>query len=181
MSKPDVIGYPTASALRDCLRTEAADSVFGRVVNALVRFGGPGSGTMDGCDCKGTDPDGNPGMGTAWVKVSQVQRTDLSGRGQVRAGAIRQSRCAAPWTITYELAIVRCYPTTSDGSPLPALDVDVTAQKFLADQWAILRAINCCAKLDEHSGTEFVSLNAIGPSGGCAGSIATIRVVQSRG
>lgn len=181
MMQPDQVGYPTASALRDCLREQAKTSVFGRVVNSVVRFGAAGSGTMDGCDCEGKDPEGQPARGTAWVKVSQIARADISGRGQQRAGAIRNQRCASPWLITYELGIVRCYPTSKDGSPLPATEVDVTAQKFMADQWAIMRAIDCCPYLDKHAGVEFVSLNAIGPSGGCAGSFATIRVVQSRG
>lgn len=177
----DTLTYPTASALRDCLRTAAIDTSFGRVVAAVVRAGGPGSATMDGCDCDGTDADGEPATGRAYVRVAQVARADISGRGQQRAGAIRAIRCAAPWLVTYELGIVRCYPLSSDGAPLPAEQVDILAQQFLSDQAALIRAINCCTYLDRHSGVEFVSAASIGPAGGCAGSVATIRVVQVRG
>jgi hypothetical protein len=76
---------------------------------------------------------------------------------------------------------MRCYPMTSDGKPLPATTVDEQAQRFLSDQAAILRAINCCPYLDKHSGVEFVRLDSVGPSGGCAGAVATIRVIQIRG
>ena len=90
-------------------------------------------------------------------------------------------RCGKIWQVTYELSLVRCFPLTSDGKALPAGDLDATAQRFLSDQAAVMRAINCCAYLDKHSGTEFVNLVPIGPSGGCAGVQATIRVVQARG
>lgn len=176
MAKPDQLTYPTASALRDCLRTEAIDSTFGPVADAVVRFGGTGGALMDGCDCEATT-----GKGRASVRVSLVAPADITGIGQRRAGAIRATRCAAPWIITYELALVRCYPVSSDGRPLSAVELDTTAQSFLSDQAAIMRAINCCAYLDKHSGVEFVSMTGLGPSGGCAGTSATIRVQQVRG
>lgn len=181
MSKPDQLTYPTASALRDCLREQAADSVFGPVVSAAVRYGAAGAATMEGCDCDGVDEQGRPARGSAFVRVASVAPADISGRGQQRAGAVRVTRCASPWLITYELGLMRCYPTTNDGRPLPAADVDQQAQQFLSDQAAIMRAINCCGYLERHSGVEFVRLDAVGPSGGCAGAVATIRVVQARG
>jgi hypothetical protein len=182
MSIADTLTYPTASALRDCLRLQAIDTIIGRVVSAVVRYGGPGAATMDGCDCDGTDVDDLPATGTAYVRVAQVAAADLTGlSAQQRAGAVRQQRCGKVWVITYELGIMRCYPTTSDGTPLPATEVDVQAQRFLSDQAAIMRAINCCAYLDKHAGVEFVSMTPSGPSGGCAGAVATIRVQQARG
>ena len=177
MSIADLLTYPTASALRDCLRAEAVEAIAGPVASAVVRYGAPGLATMDGCDCDG--PDGN---GTAFVRVSTVTAADLTGRSTRNAGGlVRAQRCGRAWTITYELGIMRCYPTTQDGSPLPPADVDMQAQRFLSDQAAIMRTINCCSYLDKHAGVEFVGVNPIGPSGGCAGAVGTIRVLQARG
>lgn len=172
----DPLTYPTASALRDCLRTEAATTTFGPVADAVVRFGAAGGALMDGCDCQG-----ETGNGRASVRVALVAPADITGQGQRRAGAIRAQRCASPWIVTYELALVRCWPVPADGRPLPATELDVLAQSFLSDQVALRRAINCCAYLDKHSGVELVNVASIGPSGGCAGSTATIRVQQVRG
>lgn len=177
----DQLTYPTASALRDCLREQAIESIAGRVVSAVVRYGGAGSATMDGCDCDGRDADDQPATGTAFVRVAQVTPADLSGQGTRRASSIRPQRCGNVWIVTYELGIMRCYPTTQDGAPLPPATVDTAAQQFLSDQAAIIRAIACCTYLDRHAGVEIVQVVPIGPSGGCAGSVATIRVQQSGG
>jgi hypothetical protein len=173
-AKPDSLTYPTASALRDCLAEQAIDTLHGPVVSKAVRFGAAGGATMDGCDC---ETDG--ANGRAVVRVAQVAAFDLTPRG--RSVGARVQRCGLAWQVTYELSLVRCYPLTSTGAPLPAAEVDATAQRFLSDQAAIMRAINCCDYLDRHSGVQFVSLVPIGPAGGCAGLTATILVVQARG
>lgn len=178
---PDALTYPTASALRDCLRTQAIETIAGRVVSAVVRYGAAGSATMDGCDCDGRDADDQPATGSAYVRVSQITPADLTGQGQRRASSIRPQRCGHAWIVTYELGIMRCYPTTQDGGPLPAAQVDQAAQRFLSDQAAVMRTINCCTYLDRHSGIEVVQIVPVGPSGGCAGSVGTIRVQQSGG
>ena len=181
MATADALTYPTASALRDCMRAEAVDTLLGRVADAVVRFGAAGGAVMDGCDCGGTDADGNPTNGRAAVRVAQVAPYVLAGRAERGGGGIRAQRCGQAWIVTYELTYVRCYPTTSDGRPLLAVDVDVQAQRFLSDQAALMRVINCCAYLDKHSGVELVTIVPVGPSGGCAGVQATIRVAQARG
>lgn len=176
MATPDLLTYPTASALRDCLVAEAVGTLHGPVADAAVRFGAANSATMDGCDC--TSETGN---GRASVRVVSVVPAQLEGRRDRAGGAIRAQRCGLAWIVTYELAYVRCWPVSSDGTALPAADLDQNAQRFLSDQAAIMRAINCCAYLDKHSGVELVSVNPIGPAGGCAGVQATIRVQQARG
>lgn len=174
----DRLTYPTASALRDCLAEQLAATLFGPVCRVGVRYGAAGAAAFDGCDCTCTDP---AGQGAAWVRVVQVAPAPIDGRGARSGGPIRATPCRAPWLVTYELGVTRCYPVSNDGAPLPVDQVDATAQRFLSDQSAIMRAVNCCPKLDQHSGVEFVRLDALGPSGGCAGAVATIRVVQTRG
>lgn len=171
---PDRLTYPTASALRDCLRDELARTLLGPVCRLVVRHG---PGALDGCDC---ECPGGAGKGSAWVRVVQIAPAPLDGRSS-RSGVVRTTPCRSPWLVTYELGASRCYPLTSDGSPLPAVETDAMAQRLLSDQSAIMRAVNCCAKLQDHSGTEFVRLDSLGPSGGCAGAVATIRVVQAHG
>lgn len=171
---PDALTYPTASALRDCLAAEAANTLHGPVVDKAVRFGAAGGATMDGCDCEAGGANGR-----AVVRVAQVAAFDLTPRGRI-VGA-RVQRCGLAWQVTYELSLVRCYPLTSTGAALPASEVDATAQRFLSDQAAVMRAINCCDYLERHSGVEFVSVTPIGPAGGCAGVTGTIRVIQARG
>jgi len=173
-AKPDSLTYPTASALRDCLAAEAVDTLHGPVVDKAVRFGAAGGATMDGCDCQGDGANGR-----AVVRVAQVKPYDLIPRG--RNPGSRVQRCGNAWQVTYELSLVRCYPLTSTGAALSASEVDATAQRFLSDQAAIMRAINCCEYLERHAGVEFVSLVPIGPAGGCAGLTATISVIQARG
>jgi hypothetical protein len=176
MATADTLTYPTASALRDCLAEQAVDSVFGPVADKAVRFGAAGGATMDGCDCESA-----AGNGRASVRVAQVVPANLHARSDRVGAGVRAQRCGNVWTVTYELTIVRCFPMSSDGRPLPASEVDQTAQRFLSDQAAIMRAINCCEYLDRHSGVELVNLGPIGPAGGCAGNQGTIRVVQARG
>lgn len=174
MATPDRLTYQTASALRDCMVAEAVETLHGAVADAAVRFGAAGGAVMDGCDCE--DATGN---GRASVRVAQVQPAQLT--PSTGTGGIRAQRCGKAWVVTYELTYVRCFPVTSDGRPLPASEVDQQAQRFLSDQAALMRVINCCDYLDRHSGVEFVQLVPIGPRGGCAGVQATIRVLQARG
>ncbi len=179
----DTLTTPTATALRDCLRDAAARSSFGPVVAAVVRHAASG-GLMDGCDCEGTvDVDGEqvPANGRAVVRVAQVQPADLGRGGQQRAGAVRARRCGVAWVVTYELALVRCYPLTDNGAPLPPADVEAAAIRLANDRAALAQAINCCSYLDRHSGVELVTMTPLGPVGGCAGWSATIRVQQVRG
>jgi hypothetical protein len=183
MATPDQLTYPTASALRDCLAVFARDTLHGPVASKAVRFGAAGGAVMDGCDCDGTDPDqpGVAGSGRASVRVAQVQPLLSSGAGNRSASGVRVQRCGKIWQVTYELSLVRCFPLSGDGKPLPASDLDQTAQRFLSDQAAVMRTIDCCDYLNRHSGVELVTVTPIGPSGGCAGVQATIRVVQARG
>lgn len=173
----DQLTYPTASALRDCLAEQAVDTTHGPVAAKAVRFGAANGALMDGCDCES-----DTGNGRATVRVAGVQPAQLHTRGDRTAAGVRVgARCGQVWIVTYELALTRCYPTTNDGRALPAAELDATAQRFLSDQAAIMRAINCCDYLNRHSGVELVNVAPIGPSGGCAGVQATIRVQQARG
>lgn len=180
----DQLTTPTATALRDCLRENAARTSFGPVVDAYVRHAAAG-GLLDGCDCTGTvtiDDEQVPANGRAVVRVVSVTPADLTGRGAQRsAGAVRQQRCGKAWVVTYELGIARCYPLTDKGQPLPAAEAEAAAIKLANDRAALQRSIDCCAYLDRHSGTELVTMTALGPAGGCAGWSATIRVLQVRG
>lgn len=179
----DQLTTATATALRDCLRDNAARTSLGPVVSAILRHAATG-GVMDGCDCTGEVIIGGmpvAASGRAVVRVTQVAPADLLGRGQARAGGVRAQRCGSAWVVTYELAIVRCYPVTEDGSPLTPDQAEEIAIKLANDREALRTTINCCPYLDRHSGTELVSMNALGPAGGCAGWNATIRVLQARG
>lgn len=176
----DTLTTPTATALRDCLVEMAARTSFGPVVAGVLKHAASG-GLMDGCDCT-SDAGGRTANGRAVVRVAQVAPADLTGRGgQQRAGAVRQQRCGAAWVVTYEMALVRCYPLTKDGTALPPAEVEEAAIKLANDRAALAQAINCCPYLDKHSGVELVTMTALGPAGGCAGWSATLRVLQVRG
>ncbi|MEV4122925.1 hypothetical protein [Micromonospora sp. NPDC049645] len=176
----DSLTYPTASALRDCLREQLALTLHGPIARAAVRWGAVGSG-LDGCDCEERDDAGGIiGRGAAWVRVAGVAPAPLDGRAR-SVGPIRATVCRPPWLVTYELGVSRCYPLTDSGAPLSAVDQDIAAQRMLSDQAAVLRAVSCCAYLDKHSGVELVRVDPTGPAGGCAGVTATIRVLQPRG
>lgn len=184
----DTLTLPTATALRDCLKTQSALTPFGAVFDAVIRHGAAGTPTMDGCDCSGptTLPDGTlvDGQGVAYVRVAGLLPADLSGRSAQRPGASfgsTRNRCGSAWVVTYDLGLLRCWPLAENGEPLPAEQQHDLAAKFGADRVALQRAIDCCAYLDKHMGVELVNMTPVGPAGGCAGWSAQIRVRQVRG
>jgi hypothetical protein len=182
----DTLTLPTATALRDCLREQSTATPFGPVFDAVIRHGAAGTPTMDGCDCSGTvDVDGQQvdAQGVAYVRVAGLLPADLSGRSAARPGGSfgNTRRCGSAWVVTYDLGLLRCWPLSDDGKPLPAEQQHELAAKFGADRVALQRAIDCCAYLDKHSGVELVNMTPVGPAGGCAGWSAQIRVRQVRG
>lgn len=84
-------------------------------------------------------------------------------------------------TITFqaEIGIVRCVATvTDDGQPPSVSEVEMDAAQQGLDADAIYQALMCCAgRSDDIRSMILSAWRPVGPSGGCAGGIWTVRGV----
>lgn len=163
----DNLVAPVLTALRDCLCTELARSMFGPVCRCVITHNST-SPSMDGCDCT-CEPEG---VGDAWVRLVRLEP-------EVSLNPVSNQGCAPGWQAVIELGAYRCYQLTESGEPLPEEEETQLAYRLLSDMNAMLRVL-CCPVLADYSlGVDFWL--PLGPAGGCAGGSLQIRVALSGG
>lgn len=161
----DTLVDPVLLELRDCLCAEVAKTTAGPTCRCMVvhSFTLP---VMDGCDC-----DCGGGHGDAWVRLLRLE-PELSLPG------VSQLSCLIGWQAVIELGTYRCSPLPEEGEALPERAVTDFALAMGSDRAALIRAVQCCTPLLQQ---RELDLNVevwqpIGPEGGCAGSILTVRI-----
>ena len=77
--------------------------------------------------------------------------------------------CASPLAWRFEMGVIRCIPTPSDGGiPDPETMMEVS-ERQMADAWAMYVTMQCCD-------TDLIApeaYTALGPQGGCVGGAWT--------
>ncbi|MFB9476984.1 hypothetical protein ACFFR3_46470 [Nonomuraea salmonea] len=165
----DVVAYPLAAKLLECLCAELEASLAGPVCRCCV-VPGAGYPPMDGCMCEC-----GGGQGQAWTRVSRMFPTSQRFPAPLQEAP---PTCFLPgsWAVELEAGVYRCAATMAeDGTPPSCEEVDRDARVVLDDAAAIRRAVMCCFAAQSRVVVPG-QWQAIGPSGGCQGGVMTLLV-----
>lgn len=130
------------------------------VCESFVGLGG--TVTWDQCagDCGGAN-------GQLWANLQSIDPIT----GESSAGSCQT------YLWTAEVGVVRCVATVNDaGEPPSGFVKETDAQQQGVDADLIFQALTCCKPLPENiADVELVSWSPLGPNGGCAGGVWTVR------
>lgn len=160
--RQDITIWPVLQNLVNCLCIELATSGLPELCFCGLLVG-----------ASATDQMGDGALGQAWVRlVTAYPSTAFPTQTTIARGS-----CSASLAAEVEIGVLRCAPTSSDGSEPPSeSDWWESGRLQMADMAAVRRAIRCC-----DSGAELVVLGSYtptGPQGGTVGGVWQVFVAE---
>lgn len=163
----DLIAYPLAAELLECLCTALEGSLSGPPCRCCI-YPGAAVPADSCCECDG-------GQGQAWVRVARIYPIIV---GRFPNQMFEPTRCDThrAWAVELELGVYRCLATLDDdGNPPTCEQLEHDAQ-MIADDAAAMRVAARCCFAGRDRDMVMGAWAPIGPSGGCGGGSMTLTV-----